>query len=117
MGEWYLVVADDRVVEIRDPQRAVGAQLDLDGTEGGVVAGEEIRLAGGVRRGAAPVEARAIDATRDGIAVEEIVVELAGEMSCRVVREAGDRARAVVVGRDRRREPDRVGGRRVRWRW
>ena len=37
--ERHFVVADDAVVEVGDVERAVGAELDVDGPEPGVVAG------------------------------------------------------------------------------
>ena len=101
-------MADDGVVEIGDPEGTVGAEFDLDGAEGGVLAGEEIGLAGGGGGSAAPVEAVAVDAAGDGVAVEEIVLEFGREVFGRVMSDAGDRAGAVVVGGDRGGEAEAV---------
>ena len=106
--ERHLVVADDRVVEIRDPERAVGAELHLHGAKGGIVAREKIRQAHGLRGRAGPVEVVAIDAACDGVAVEKIAAVFGGKLRGGVARDAGDGAGAVIVERDRRREAEAV---------
>ena len=108
MSEGNLVVADDGVVEIGNPEGPVGAEFDLDGAEGGVVAGEEIGLAGGGGRSAAPIEAVAVDAAGDGVAVEEVILEFGREILGRVMSDAGDGAGAVIIGGDRGGEAEAV---------
>jgi len=94
------VVADDGVVEIGDPEGAVGAELHLHGAERGVVAGEEVGIStGGEGRGAAPIEAVAVDAAGDGIAVEEYCLEIrAGKVRRNQWAMPAMAERAVVVG-------------------
>ena len=108
MGERDLVVADDGVVKIGDPKGAVGAEFYLDGAERGIVTREKVGLAGGEGRGAAPVEAVAVDAAGDGIAVEEIVLEFGREGFGGVVGDAGDGGGAVVVGGHGRGEAEAI---------
>ena len=73
MRERYLVMTDDRVVEIGDPERTVWPELDLHGTKRRVVAGEKIRLARCRRCRAAPLQPRAVDPPRDRISVKHVI--------------------------------------------
>ena len=50
-------MADDAVVEVEDVQRAVGAELNIDGAEPGVGRDQEIGLLDGLDRAAVIVRA------------------------------------------------------------
>ena len=120
VGQRDLVVADDPVVEVGDVERAVGAELDVDRAEPGVVAREEVGLRDRLGRGAVPLEAVVVDPVGDDVADEERVAVRVGEVVGRVVGDAADAGRAVVVasssrGRSRGRRglaEARVVGRR-----
>ena len=53
MIQWHFVVADDLVVEVGDVEGVVGAELEIDGTEPRIVAGDEVGLFVGFGRGTA----------------------------------------------------------------
>ena len=91
VGERLLVVADDRIVEVRDPERAVGAELHLDGAEPRVVAREEVGHLDRLRTRAVPLVAVAIDPARNRIAVEGVAPILLRKLLGGVVGDAGDR--------------------------
>ncbi len=61
-----------------------------------------------LRGGAVPLELVAVDAARDGVAVEEVAAVFLGEFVVGVIGDAGDGAGAVVVVGDARGEAEAV---------
>ena len=70
------VVTNDAVVEVGDVEGAVRAELEIDGVEPEVVAGEEVGLLVGLRGGAGEGDEVVIDLRGDGVADEHVIVPL-----------------------------------------
>src|SRR5262249_23135274 len=108
--QWHLVVADDPVVEIGHIDGPVWSELEGDRAEPGVVAHEEIGLLDGARSRPAPLESVLIDPIRDRITDENAVVICLREVVGRVIDNAGDGRRPVVVAAHLRAEAEAVVG-------
>ncbi len=98
MGQLHLVVTDDPVVEIGDIEGSIWPQLDVDGAEPVVLAPDEIGLLDPLWRRAVPLDPIAVDPVGDDVADEDRAAVLLGELVGRIVADAGDARRAVVVG-------------------
>ncbi len=95
--EGDFVVADDAVVEIGDVERAVGAEGEIDGAEPGIVAGKEVGLLVGLRRGAGEGDVVVIDLGGDDVAEEEVVVPFGAPDAAVDVNDAANAGGAVGV--------------------
>ena len=90
-------MADDPVVEVGDVERPVGAQLDIDGPEPVVLAPDEVGLLDPLGSRAVPLDPVVVDPVGDDVADEDRAAIGLGELLGRVVGDAGDARRAVVV--------------------
>ena len=97
VGEGDLVVADDPVVEVGDVEGTVGAELDVDRAEPGVVADDEVGLGDRPGGRAVPLELVVVDPAGDDVADEDRASVGFGEVVGRVVGDPADPGRAVVV--------------------
>ena len=104
----HLVVPDDAVVEVRDIQRAVRAELQIDRMEPPVVARQKIFRLLDPRRRAAPLHDIAVDDVGDDVADEDVAVVLARELVGGIDRDSRDAGRAVVVPGRERHKPEAV---------
>ncbi len=108
MRERHLVVADDWIAEVSDPERPIGPEFHLHWAESGIIAGQKVRLAHRGWRRATPVESIAVDAPGHRIAIEQVPAVLGREAIGRVKRHARDGARTVIIGGDGGRESQAI---------
>ena len=97
MGQGNFVMADDPVVEVGHVKCPVGAQLDVDGPEPVVLAPDEVGLFDSLGRRAVPLDPVMVDPVGDHVADEDRAAIGLGELVGRVVGNAGDARRAMVV--------------------
>ena len=91
-------MADDAVVEVGDVKRPVGTQLDVHRPEPVVLAPDEVGLLDSLGRRAVPLDPVVVDPVGDDVADEDRAAIRLGELVGRVVADAGDPGRAMVVG-------------------
>ena len=95
--EGDFVVADDLVVEVGDVEGVVGAELEIDGAEPGVIAGDEVGLLVGFGRGAGEGDVVVVDAGGDAVAEEDVIVPLGAPHTAVEIHDAADAGAAVRV--------------------
>ena len=91
------VVADDLVVEVGHIEGAVGAELEIDGTKPGVVAGDEVGLLVGLGCGAGEGDVVVVDAGGDAVAKEDVIVPFRAPDAAVEVNDAADAGAAMRV--------------------
>ena len=97
MIQRHFVVADDLVVEIGDVEGVVGAELEIDGAEPGVVAGEEIWLLGGLRGATREGDVVVVHLRGDDVADEGVIVPFGTPDAAVDVNDPADSGGAVRV--------------------
>ncbi len=108
VGERHLVMADDPVVEVGDVESAIGTELDIHGSEPGIITDEEVGLGDRLRGRALPVEAVPVDPAGDDVADQEVAAQRLGNAVGGEVDDAGDAGRSVVVLHHLRAETETV---------
>ncbi len=97
MIQRHFVVADDLVVKVGDVEGVVGAELEIDGAEPRVLAGEEIGLFVRLRRGAGEGDVVVVHLRGDDIADEGVIVPFRPPHAAVDVNDAADASAAVRV--------------------
>ena len=111
MRERHFVVADDAVVEIRDPERAVGAELQINGAEPRVGDAHEVGHLVAHAAAAAPFDAVTVDAAGHDVADDEVALKFFRPRRVVEHGDAADGGAAVAVLNGRGREAESVVGR------
>src|SRR5256885_4789566 len=108
MCQRHFVMTDDSIVKIRDVERAVRAELQIDRTKPRIISDDEVGALVGQRRGAGEGHSVAIDAAGHDVAGENVVPILFGPEVVLVIYDAGNRGGTVPVKDHGRREAKAV---------